>query len=100
MVVSTSGGLQPRFRGDGKELFYIAPDGRLMGVPLHVSLDNQTLEPGAPVPLFPTRVSSTVIGGSGHEYIVTRDGQRFLMNAFTERANAPITLVLNRAGPK
>jgi serine/threonine protein kinase/dipeptidyl aminopeptidase/acylaminoacyl peptidase len=95
-VVSTGGGLQPRFRADGKEIFYIAPDGRLMAVPLRYSSDNQTVEPGTPVPLFLTRVSSTAIGGSGEEYTVSADGQRFLMNAFTERADVPITLVLNR----
>jgi serine/threonine protein kinase len=95
-VVSTGGGLQPRFRADGKELFYVAPDGRMMAVTLRFSSDNQTVEPGAPVPLFLTRVSSTLVGGSGEEYIVSADGQRFLMNAFTERADLPITLILNR----
>jgi hypothetical protein len=48
------------------------------------------------VPLFLTHVNSTLIGGSGEEYIVSTDGQRFLMNAFTERTDLPITLVLNR----
>jgi serine/threonine protein kinase/dipeptidyl aminopeptidase/acylaminoacyl peptidase len=99
-IVSTAGGLQPRFRADGRELFYIAPDGRMMAAPLRFSSDNQTVEPGAPVPLFLTRVNSTLIGGSGEEYIVSPDGQRFLMNAFTERTDLPITLVLNRTATK
>jgi len=68
----------------------------MMAVTLRFSSDNQTVEPGAPVPLFLTRVSSTLVGGSGEEYIVSADGQRFLMNAFTERADLPITLILNR----
>jgi Tol biopolymer transport system component len=77
IVVSTGGGLQPRFRRDGKELFYIAPDGRLMSVALKYSADSQTIEPSAPVSLFVTRVSSTVNGGSSEEYLVSPDGQRF-----------------------
>jgi hypothetical protein len=52
------------------------------------------------VQLFLTRVSSTLIGGSGEEYVVSADGQRFLMNAFTDRTDLPITLVLNRPVPK
>ena len=50
--VSTAGGSQPRWRSDGKELFYVAPDARLMAVPIAVGADSQTLESGAPVPLF------------------------------------------------
>ena len=84
---------------DGKELFYVAPDGRLMAVPLRFPPDGQTVEPGAPVPLFATRVASTLSGGSGEEYMVSPDGQRFLMNAFIERTELPITLVLNRKRP-
>ena len=98
-VVSTGGGLQPVFRPDGKELFYVASDGRLMAVPLRFPPEGQTVEPGAPVPLFATRLASTLSSGSGEEYMVSRDGQRFLMNAFIERAELPITLVLNRKRP-
>ena len=59
-LVSTGGGLQPRLRPDGKELFYVAPDGRLMAVPLRFPPEGQTVEPGSPVPLFVTRVASTL----------------------------------------
>ena len=45
--VSTEGGSQPRWGPDGKELFYVAPDARLMAVPIAVGADAQTLEPGA-----------------------------------------------------
>jgi eukaryotic-like serine/threonine-protein kinase len=96
-IVSTGGGLQPRWRPDGKELFYVAPDGRLMAVPLRFSADGQSVEPASPVPLFLTRVTSTRTGGSKQEYAVSSDGQRFLMNTLTEQAGAPITLILNRA---
>jgi dipeptidyl aminopeptidase/acylaminoacyl peptidase len=99
--VSTAGGSQPRWRPDGKELFYVAPDGRLMAVPIAVGADRQTLEAGAPAPLFPTRLAS---GGanislgstlSKPQYAVALDG-RFLMNVAVEGATAsPITVVLN-----
>jgi eukaryotic-like serine/threonine-protein kinase len=98
VVVSTGGGLQPRWGRDGKELFYIAPDGRLMAVPLRVS-SSQVIEPSSPVPLFRSRVGSTLNGGSGGEYIVAPDG-RFLMNTLTEQVAAPITVIFNWAGAK
>jgi len=99
-IVSTGGGLQPHWGPDGRELFYVAPDGRLMAVPLRVATDRQAIEPGSPVPLFVTRISSTRTGGSRQEYIVSPDGRRFLMNTFVEQAGAPITLVLNPASLK
>ena len=97
-VVSIGGGLQPRWGPDGKELFYIALDGRLMSVALRFSSDGRTIEPAAPVPLFRARVGSTLDGGSGVEYIVSADSQRFLMNTLAEEAAAPITVILNWAG--
>src|SRR5262249_25095069 len=76
--VSTSGGVYPRWRSDGKELYYLAPDGKLMAAPITVK--GETLDPGAPVALFQTRI----LGGgadlnSGPQYDVSRDG-RFLIN--------------------
>ena len=94
-----AGGTQPRWRPDGKELFYVAPDGRLMAVSIAVGADKQTLETSPPVPLFATRLAS----GSGitglyrpkPQYAVAPDG-RFLMNVAVEGATAsPITIVLN-----
>ncbi len=75
--VSTAGGSQPRWRPDGKELFYVAPDARLMAVPIAVGADPQTLEQGAPVPLFRTRLASGAnISGlmSKPQYAVASDG--------------------------
>ena len=45
--VSAAGGVQPRWRRDGRELFYVAPDTRLMAVPLRLAPDTHTLEAGA-----------------------------------------------------
>jgi Tol biopolymer transport system component len=75
-VISTGGGLQPRWGPDGQELFYIAPDGRLMAVPLQFS-SGRTVQPSPPVPLFAARVGSTLTGGSGVEYIVADKGSGF-----------------------
>ena len=97
-IVSTGGGLQPRWRPDGRELFYVAPDGKLMAVAIDVA-DGKTLKPGAPTALFVTRISSTRTAGSRHEYVISNDGQRFLMNTFVEQKDVPITLVLNPALP-
>ena len=105
--ISTAGGIYPCWRRDGRELFYVAPDNRMMGTPIDVRSDANTLGPGAPVVLFSSRLvtgGNTGIGGfaSKAEYAVTRDG-RFLMNVTPEKsaAAAPIAIVLNwTAAPK
>lgn len=93
LPVSTNGGAQVRWRRDGKELFYIALDGRLMAVPIERTSNGQSLEPGTPVPLFATRVGGARNFGR-QQYVVSADG-RFLMITVTEEAPAPITLILN-----
>jgi hypothetical protein len=91
--VSTAGGIYPRWRPDGKELFYIGPDGLMMAAPIAATVT--TLEPGAPVALFPTRIYG---GGTdnqqGRQYDVSRDG-RFLINTVLEDSASPITLLQN-----
>ena len=79
-------------RGDGTEIFYIAPDKKLMAVQL--AMKNGTLEPGPPKALFQTRIvrPSFVL----FQYDVTADGQRFLINSLPrEDAAAPLTLLSN-----
>ena len=93
-VVSTAGGVAPRWRADGRELYFLAPDATLMAVP--VTAAGATFESGTPVGLFPTRV---VNGGTATQnraqYAVARDG-RFLINQpVADAAAAPITLILN-----
>ena len=91
--VSTSGGISPRWRADGKEVYYIAPDGKLMATPITAS--GATVEPGSPVALFQTRI---VGGGTdvtmGANYDVSVDG-RFLINTVLENTASPITLLQN-----
>jgi Tol biopolymer transport system component len=91
--VSTHGGLQPRWRRDGKELFYLAPDGKLMAAAVKTSAS--TFETGTPQVLFNTGITTGFVDRR-NQYVVTRDGQRFLVNISAEDENsAPITVVLN-----
>jgi len=91
--VSTRGGSQPRWRRDGKELFYIAAANRLMAVPIHLSSANETPDVGAPFPLFATRLAAPSNAQQG--YAVAPDG-RFLMNVGADDAvTSPITIVQN-----
>ena len=90
--VSNNGGVQPRWSSDGKELYFIAPDGKLMAVPVATSGTNFTA--GTPVALFPARIAPGA-GANKQQYAVSRDG-RFLINQPVEAtAASPITLILN-----
>ena len=91
--VSTAGGIFPRWRPDGKELYYIGPNGEMMAAPITAA--GTALAPGAPVSLFPTRiVGGGVIRFESRQYDVTRDG-RFLINTVLDADAAPITLLQN-----
>jgi len=94
--ISTSGGFSPRWRPDGKELYYVATDGMLMAVPITVS--GATLEAGKPVELFrPHMVTTTV--SSRQQYDVAADG-RFLINVTSDGVTAsPITVLQNWKPP-
>ena len=89
--ISTEGGISPRWRRDGKEIFYLSPDQRLMAVSVRSS--TTALEISTPAPLFDVRVPS----GNGYiqQYDVTGDGQRILVNTVVEESQEPITVVLN-----
>ena len=86
--ISPAGGGSPRWRRDGKELFYLAADQRLMVVPIKSGA--ATFEAGAPTALF--KIDSILEG----DYDVTADGQRFLINSSVAGAqSSPFTVVLN-----
>ncbi len=88
--VSTNGGMQPRWRADGKELYFIAPDLKMMAA--SIQLSGSSLEHSSPVALFQTRV---MLGVPKHGYAVSADG-RFLVNQSVEESTiTPITLILN-----
>jgi Tol biopolymer transport system component len=89
--ISAGGGIDAQWRLDGKELFYIAPDGKVMAVDVKSGSDFQA---GLPKPLFDTKIFGlgTIFGA----YAVSHDGQRFLINETTETANpSPIIILTN-----
>jgi Tol biopolymer transport system component len=94
--VSTGGGIAPRWRGDGKELFYVSADSKMMAVEVSTS---PVLKFGTPKVLFHAPI---LRGGTIHNvtrYDVSADGKRFLINSATAEGAAPppspITIVLN-----
>jgi len=99
--VSTEGGSQARWRPDGKELFYVSPDNRLMAVSIHVTADGHGLDADKPTGLFPTRLPTsgpglTLTGWQSRPlYAVAPDG-RFLMNVIADDGvPSPINVILN-----
>lgn len=93
LMVSINGGFQPRWRRDGKELFYFGTDNKLMVV--QVKTNGNDFQAGTPSPLFQaTLIPPIPIGGSAGE--VTHDGQRFLINVLVEEsASSPAIVVQN-----
>jgi eukaryotic-like serine/threonine-protein kinase len=84
--VSSSSGAQPTWGHDGRHLFYIAPDRKLM----MVDFDPQAKSAAAPHVLFQTRIVAPNF--SDTQYAVSPDG-RFLINSFPPNASSPLTLV-------
>jgi Tol biopolymer transport system component len=90
--ISSGGGMQPRWRRDGKELFFIDPKRNLIAV--EVNLSQGSFEAGVPKTLFQTHT----IGYSGPRnlYECSGDGQRFLINSLQSDAGSiPVTVVVN-----
>ena len=97
--VSSHGGAQPRWRADGRELFYVANDGTLMAVPMGAGTD---MAPGTPVALFrepSLRLNNYVLFyGGAAAYAAAPDGSRFLVNRLTREPTAgPIHVVVDAA---
>jgi Tol biopolymer transport system component len=88
--ISTEGGRSPRWSTDGKHIFYISDDSKLMNVDVAVSGDE--LIASVPRPLFSVTLAAT----PGTQYDVSRDGKRFLLNVTGESpGNPPMTIVQN-----
>ena len=87
VTISREGGWSPRWRGDGKEIFFLSLDGTMMSA--SVETTGNDLKAAVPQPLFPTLLRP----GHGHPYDVSSDGQRFLISVLAP--SSPITLVFN-----
>ena len=97
--ISTDGGAQVRWRHDGKALFYMGLDERLMTVPIRYASNGHAVAPGAPVPLFTARVGGALQSFPRFQYTVSSDDRFLMMLLATEDAAlAPITVILNWAG--
>jgi Tol biopolymer transport system component len=91
--VSTAGGAQIRWSRDGKEIFYVAPDGKMMSV--SIAFRDASADVKLPVALFQTHLATgTNVLGIKPQYAVSRDG-RFLLNTAIESASAPVVVLVN-----
>ena len=91
--VSSGGGEQPRWRGDGKELFYLSSDGKMMAAPVTTGAH---FDAGTSVVLFQSTPRQPILVYDLFVYDVSRDGQRFLINTQVKQASTtPMSVVLN-----
>ena len=89
--VSSAGGKQPKWRADGRELFYLGADGQLMAVA--VNRDGDEFEHGVPEALFQTGVEDPEASGS--VWGLTPDGQQFFITVPSPGSERKIRVVLN-----
>ena len=91
--VSVGGGEQPRWRGDGKELFYLSGEGKMMAAPVTVE---GNFDAGKSVALFQATPRQPVSFNDYTAYDVSRDGQKFLILTQAKNPDTkPMTVVLN-----
>jgi eukaryotic-like serine/threonine-protein kinase len=97
-TISLAGGEQPRWRGDGRELFFEAADGKMMAVAVNASAaPKPVFEAGVPVPLFDAHTAPSA-NNNAFKYDVTADGKRFLIDTMAGSGAAsspPLTVVVN-----
>ena len=93
LQVSRGGGTEPRWRGDGKEIFYLSPTQQIMSVAVTSA---GGLSTGPPTPLFQIHARAPVSSTDIFSYDVTADGRRFLVNQYVKPAQVPpLNIVLN-----
>ncbi len=93
--ISADGGAQPRWRRDGKELFYLSLDRKVVAVEVNGNAGNFVA--GVPRVLFKAPITASTFYPYGSDYDVTADGQRFLVSSSTATAQSspPINVILN-----
>jgi Tol biopolymer transport system component len=87
--ISTAGGQYPEWGAGGRELFYVAPDNKLMAVDLAAD----AMRPSAPRALFTLPIIE-----NGYSPYSTIDGKRFLVRALPQQASPPLTVIVNWPG--
>jgi len=93
--VSRAGGEEPRWRRDGKELFFLTPDHHLMAVPVNSST---TFEAGAPITLFQVHSRQPISALDFFSYDVSADGQKFFIDTkIDDPQTTPPSIILNWA---
>jgi eukaryotic-like serine/threonine-protein kinase len=88
--ISQHGGGKPKWRRDGNELFFLAPDGQLMAAA--AKSDSSILQPGDPERLFPTRLNMIE---PGQQYTPAPDGKGFFVLQLTAGPSQPLVVVSN-----
>jgi serine/threonine protein kinase len=90
--VSNTGGDQPRWRGDGKELFYLSTDGKIIAVPVKTG---SNFDAATPTALFQANPREMFATSELFSYDVSNDGQRFLVNTQLKTEMTPMSVILN-----
>jgi Tol biopolymer transport system component len=88
--ISRDGGWAPRWRGDGRELFFLALDGQMMATA--ITMTPAGLEAGVPRALFPTPLRR---GTERRPFAAARDGSRFLFAIPERTPPSPVTVIIN-----
>ena len=88
--ISTDGGNSPRWRADGKELYFVAPDRKLMAAAVTITAGN--VSSGIPEVLFQTHMTRVP---DKQQYDVARDGRFLILTELREVSTEPIHILLN-----
>jgi Tol biopolymer transport system component len=91
-VVSRGGGVMPRWRRDGKELFFISPDWKMMAVDVST---HPTFQSGTPHALFDTEMVDTGIRTGPMSWDIAPDGKRFLIISENSAGASSLNVILN-----
>ena len=92
-IVSRGGGSTPAWSADGRQIYYISPEHKMMSVPVGLGA---SFDAGPPVILFDARLREDGLGVLNRQYAVSHDGSKFLLNSSVGgEGTRPMTLVQN-----
>ena len=92
--ISAAGGIEPKWRHDGKELYYLALDGKLMAVP--ITSTGVSVKAGRPEPLFQTSIAlNRAQPGRDRRYDVAQDGRFLIVTPAVTPTSTPISVIVN-----